>query len=170
MRVGGSEQHRVAGGVGAFGHGRAPQLPRRYLGQPVTLGSGIAAGQPAFDKAEVRAKDLRQVGVGCGQIDQQAKQHRQADLRAVQCLGHAQGAEARVAQPAHRLMGQLALLFAVNRAFGNAGKQGGKTHLQLGIVLACVVRGQGCWQIMGTHGWSLKIGFIRFCCVGRPSG
>ncbi len=127
----------VAGGFGAFGHRRAEQLASDHALEPARVALLVLIVEAPFDEAEMRTKDLRQVGVGLGQAADQAEQLLQAGTEAAMTLRHAQAAEAGIAQPAHGVIRQLATLLAGDGAVCDTVEEGLENGQQVRIAGRC---------------------------------
>lgn len=94
----------------------AHQLTVEEATKPAVAPGGIRLIQLIFHKGKVRAQGLRQVRVRLRQLDQQRTELRQRSAPAALLARDTQRAEARFFQPADRLIGQNALLFALRSA------------------------------------------------------
>lgn len=121
---------RAQGARAHLGGGIAEHGAARGQRQPAGLGGGIAVDEHAVQKAEVRAQDLGDVGVGLGQLGPQREQLLHAGAGPAKAARHAQRGEAAVTQPGDGFMGQAARAFALGRTLGDAVEHRAKTRLQ----------------------------------------
>ncbi len=105
--------------VADFTPAAADQFTIGKPAEPLATPFAVGLIQAIFDKGEMRAQRLRQVGVGFGQFSQQLEQLRQAGTQSALLDRDAQGAESGLLQPADWLIGQRPLVFPRDRAFGN---------------------------------------------------
>ena len=113
----------------------AHQLAVEEATKPAVAPGGIRLIQLIFHKGKVRAQGLRQVRVRLRQLDQQRAELRQRSAPAALLARDTQRAEARFLQPADRLIGQNALLFALRSALGDTGEyraEGGRQRVIIG--------------------------------------
>ena len=113
----------------------AHQLAVKEATKPAVAPGGIRLIQLIFHKGKVRAQGLRQVRVRLRQLDQQRAELRQRSAPAALLARDTQRAEARFFQPADRLIGQNALLFALRSALGDTGEyraEGGRQRVIIG--------------------------------------
>lgn len=110
-----------------LGPGAADQVALDEAPQPTVAARAGLGIETVLDEGEVAAQGLGDVGVGLGQFDQQLNQLRQRGAGAAVLARHAHGAEAGLLEPGDRLVGQFALPFALDGAFGDAREDRSET-------------------------------------------
>jgi len=122
---------RLERAVAEFGGGVAEDHALGRKAHPRAVQGGVDFRQQPLDEAEVRAQDLRQVGVGLAQFDEQVVEllHRAAQAAVLE--RHAQRAEALGVEPGHGFVGEFAVGLALGGALGDALEDGAEAGSEL---------------------------------------
>jgi hypothetical protein len=111
--------------------------------QPDCARFRVGIAQPVLDDGDMAAEEMRDIGVGCGQLDQEAQESGMVEPVAAEFHRHPQRAEALLLEPADLLEGQAALMLARHRALGDPREdrpEQARHRLEIGSLARIAVR------------------------------